>query len=576
MRINTNVSSMNAHRQLGIGNANGAKSMEKLSSGFRINRAGDDAAGLAISEKMRGQIRGLNQASRNAQDGISLIQTAEGALQESHSILQRIRELAVQSSNGTSQDAVDRENINKEVDRLREEIDRISSSTNFNGVKLLNGALSADGSMQVGGNVLGLATVIGGKNTVNATNFMVNGGTGDSGSGAVNITGPQTSALNGMSFRFELGSKDQDPTAYVDTDKNEIVIQLSADQANNTELLLQGAVGKAIEGSTLVHKDSLGDYFFKDTGDAFDETGLGFSFTGFDGLTAATDGVITAGQITELNQSLTYEKGAATVLPQEGFAQTFQVGDKVGDTLEITFGQMQDADGNEVNNFLNGYTFRVVAGDSSFIKTNVDDHKKVITIGLSNVQSLNTDENIKTALKGIKVNGQILDDNNIQFDVLGTGDLDSAANIGLDTKPYAGTGTISKDGLTFQIGADGAADQRVKLNVEDMSTTGLKINAISMATQKSATESIAVLDNAINVVSAQRSDLGALQNRFEHTIKNLDTSKENLSAAESRIRDVDMAAEMMEFTKNNILQQAATAMLAQANMAPQAVLQLLG
>ena len=575
MRINTNVSSMNAHRQLGIGNANGAKSMEKLSSGFRINRAGDDAAGLAISEKMRGQIRGLNQASRNAQDGISLIQTAEGALQETHSILQRIRELAVQSSNGTSQDAVDRENINKEVDRLREEIDRISSSTNFNGVKLLNGALSADGSMRVGGNVLGLATVIGGKNSVTATPFRVNGGTGDSGTSAVNIVGPDTSALNGMSFRFELGSKDQDPTAYVDTDKNEIVIQLSANQANNTDLGLQTAIGKAITGSTLVYKDSIGEYFFKATGDDFDATGADFAFTGFNALTAASDGVITAGQIAELNQSLTYEKGAATVTAQAGFAQTFQVGNKVGNTLAIAFTQMQDADTNEVNNFLNGYTFRVVAGDSSFIKTNVDDHKKVITIGLSTVQSLNTDENIKTALKGIKVNGQILDDNNITFDVTGNGDLASNA-VGLDTKPYAGAGTISKDGLTFQIGADGAADQRVKLNVEDMSTTGLKINAISMATQKSATESIAVLDNAINMVSAQRSDLGALQNRFEHTIKNLDTSKENLSAAESRIRDVDMAAEMMEFTKNNILQQAATAMLAQANMAPQAVLQLLG
>lgn len=575
MRINTNISSMNAHRQLGIGNTNASRSMERLSSGFRINRAGDDAAGLAISEKMRGQIRGLNQAARNAQDGISLIQTAEGALQETHSILQRMRELAVQSANGTSQDAVDRENINQEVTRLKEEIDRISNSVNFNGTKLLNGTLSADGSMKVGGNVLGLSTMIGGKNSIAATSFKVNGATADSGTGAVNITGPETKALNGMTFKFELGSKDMDPTAYVDSEKNEIVIRLSADQTKNSNAALQGAIGNAIKGSNLVHKDSFGDYYFKSTGDPFAEYGTDFSFSGFDGLTQAQDDLITADQIAELNQSLTYELGNAGVSAQEGFAQKFQVGDKVGNTLEISFNQMVDAEGKEINDFLNGYTFRVTAGSKSFIETSVDDHKKVITVGLSTVQQMNTAEHIETALKGITINGHVLDGTNVSFSVTGSGDL-RTGEVGLDTRKFVNAGTVSQDGLTFQIGADGAGDMRVKLNVEDMSTEGLKISNISMATQKGATEAISRLDDAINTVSLQRSNLGALQNRLEHTIKNLNTSSENISAAESRIRDVDMAKEMMEFTKNNILQQAATAMLAQANMAPQSVLQLLG
>lgn len=572
MRINHNIAALNTHRQLVNNNAGAGKALEKLSSGFRINRAGDDAAGLAISEKMRAQIRGLEQAQSNAQDGISLIQTAEGALQETHSILQRMRELAVQSANGTYKNEVDRENINKEVERLKEEIDRISTSTNFNGIKLLDGGLSKDGSMKIGGNVIGLAKVVGGVNEVAATAFKLNAGNTDN--DTVTIEGATTAALNDINFRFELGSKDQDPTAYVDTEKNEIVIRLSADEAKNADTALQKAIGDAIKGSDLVYKAADGTYYYKSTGDTFETDGSDFTFTGFDNLTAAADGIITQGKIDELNKSITTEHGAAGVTKQTGFAQTFQVGDKVSNTLTIAFTEMKNQDGEERYDALNGYSFRVVAGDKTYIQASVDEHKKVITVALSTIQASNVQENIATALKGLSVNGLNFDGTNVDFSVTGGGDLATGA-AGLDTSKFVNQNAAPTDGLTFQIGSQGVADQRVTLNVEDMSTSGLKIDTISVATAKDANAAIDILDNAINMVSSTRADLGALQNRLEHTINNLGTTSENLTASESRIRDVDMAKEMMEFTKNNILSQAAQAMLAQANQQPQGVLQLL-
>jgi len=574
MRINHNIAALNTHRQLNTATEAQSKSMEKLSSGLRINRAGDDAAGLAISEKMRGQIRGLDQASANAQDGISLIQTAEGALDETHKILQRMRELAVKSSNGSQTDD-DRTAIQDELTQLKTEVDRISTATEFNTKKLLNGDLSKDGSKKVGGNVVGLATVVGGRDEVTATKVTISGGNGTSGSGAVSIVGAETSALNDVKFNFKLGGDTQDPTSYYDADKNELVVTLSADQTKNTSANLQTAIGTAIKGSNLVEtKDGGTTYSFKSTGDTFDASGADFTFAGFDGLTDATDDIIKQDQIDELNTSLTYQKGTAAVAAQEGFVEKFQIGDKAGETLEIKFTQMQNASGNSINEALNGYSFKFVAGDQSYITASVDDNDKTITVGFSSVQALNTDKNIENALKGLVVNGQSLDNANLTFTVTGTGTL-ADGEPGFDGSKFAKTGTIDKDGVTFQIGANNSAEQRVKLNIEDMSTKGLKIDGISGATQKDATDAITALDSAINTVSSQRSALGAVQNRLEYTISNLGTSSENLTAAESRIRDVDMAKEMMTQTKNSILSQAAQAMLAQANQQPQGVLQLL-
>ncbi len=358
MIIQHNLPAMNAHRNLGINNAFNSKNLEKLSSGYRINRAGDDAAGLAISEKMRGQIRGLDMATRNAQNGVSLIQTAEGALNETHAILQRMRELAVQSSNGTYQEEVDRENLDKEVQALKGEIERISTSTHYNGIKLLDGS-------------------------------MVD-----------NLDASRSYATTGSA----------------------------------------GADGFGTHANYAVHG------------------------------------------ITVLNAS------------------------------------------------------SVITGKPGITNWNVE---------------------------------------------------------GTTLTKIDGTTPVTPEKMTFQIGANGSGDQRVQLNVNNMGVWNLgdrsyttptggtaylegnKVGHVDISTREAANDSIRILDSAINQVSGTRADLGAMQNRLEHTINNLGVAKENLQSAESSIRDVDMAKEMMEFTKNNILTQASQSMLAQANQLPQGVLQLL-
>ena len=402
MIIQHNMSALNAHRQLGTNNNNVAKSLEKLSSGYRINKAGDDAAGLAISEKMRGQISGLKQATRNAQDGISLVQTAEGALQETHSILQRMRELAVQSANGTYDDDVDRANLNKEVNALKSEIDRISTSTEFNGKKLLDGTMKGDAVDEV------LATA---DATATAT-----------------VTPAATTSISAATVTFEDASDD-------------------------------------------VTKD-------------------------------------------EINALATALGSAAIEVASDGTDATFTAG-KIGDFNLADDGKITDADGNEVATL--AATATSTAGST--------------TVSFS-------------AVTNAVEEGDVI--------------------------------TPASERLTLQIGANGVEDQRVSIDVEDMSSEGIGVNAISIATRDDANLAIDVIDAAINKVSGTRADLGALQNRLDHTINNLGVTKENLTASESRIRDVDMADEMMNYTKNNILTQAAQAMLAQANTLPQGVLQLLG
>lgn len=387
MIINHNMNALNAHRNMTANTNSAGKSMEKLSSGLRINRAGDDAAGLAISEKMRGQIRGLDQASRNAQDGISLIQTAEGALNETHNILQRMRELAVQSSNDTN-NADDRLEIQKEVDQLAQEVTRISKNTQFNEQNILDGTYS--GKLHIGANA--------GQDI--------------------------TLTINDMSAK-----------------------SLGVNQVISTAVELDGNNDMSISNLTA------------------DEYTIKFTAAGDENADAVDE--------------------------------TKAVVDKDAKTITITLSQ--DA-GNKTD----------AAG--------------AITAKL---------EDVKKALEGtglVKVD--VADDK-----------LTTVATVGKDTKVTAGTIDTTK--------------------------------GINVSTQSDASDAITILNNAIKSVSAQRSNLGATQNRLEHTVANLNNTSENLTAAESRVRDVDMAKEMMNFSKNNILSQAAQAMLAQANQQPQGVLQLL-
>ncbi|WP_101696784.1 flagellin N-terminal helical domain-containing protein [Clostridium minihomine] len=393
MRIQHNISALNANRQLGINNNNVAKNLEKLSSGYKINRAGDDAAGLAISEKMRSQIRGLDQAANNANDGISLVQTAEGALNETHSILQRMKELATQSSNGTYQNDVDRDNIAKEVTALKEEINRISTSTNFNKINLLDGSLGAGSTV---------------KGTLGTT--------------AVSFKSDATAATKNVT--------------------------------------MEAAAGKGI------------------TVDIDDTTGNLKITLGNDAA-----GTFTADQITEAVRNHAKSEVAADNAAASAFTNF---------TVEF--------EGN----------IAVEAGKA------------------------NT-----------------------------TGDLALVK----DAK--------DANALKLQIGASKSDDQQVSLNIGNMSSTGLGIDTINVLNQSDALEAIQTIEDAINQVSGTRADLGALQNRLEHTVNNLGVTSENLTSAESRIRDVDMAKEMMEMTKNNVLTQAAQSMLAQANTQPQSILKLL-
>jgi flagellin len=453
MRINHNIASLNTYRQLTSNTASTSKSLEKLSSGLRINRAGDDAAGLAISEKMRGQIRGLDQASRNSQDAISLIQTAEGALNETHSILQRMRELAVQSSNDTNT-STDRNEIQKEVNQLTAEINRIADTTQFNTKVLMKGAYGTTASSASSAS---LAVVSSKADTITAGSYAVNVATLATKStyaGAVDLgTTPATIVTN------------TNDTLVI----NNVTIKLNAGSTNNTSVINQ-----------------INAYQ--------DQTGI-----------IASDN---AGRVTLTN--LSFGNKAITV---SGNAETAIFG---GETYTA---------GVNANIDTVGGTAVTVSADAT------DGRKLTINSG---------------ALKGIV----------LQANVLG------AVSI-----------SVTKGALTMQIGAN--ENQTFNMSLEDMGAISLGVDSIDVSSAANATASIKTIQSAIDAVSGERSKLGAYQNRLEHTINNLGTSSENLTAAESRVRDVDMAKEMMEFTKNNILSQAAQAMLAQANQQPQGVLQLL-
>ena len=390
MIINHNMNALNAHRNMGVNNTAAGKSMEKLSSGLRINRAGDDAAGLAISEKMRGQIRGLEQSSRNAADGISMIQTAEGALNETTNILQRMRELAVQASNDTNT-ASDREEIQKEIDALTEEVDRIANNTEFNTQKLLNGNKSG-----VGGEI------------VNA----------------------EVTAENGI-FSINLGKE---------TQQNQVI---------------------TIEGkSYTIQQNEAGN----------------------------------AG-ITNLKNS-----------------------------LDATF---------------DDYTFEVKNNGEIKLTQKEGKDKETVKILIDGKS-----QSVKVEKKGVGAKAE----------------------------------EVSEGKAHVQVGAN--AKQSMSIEIGDMRAKALKITdkdgkSLSVASAEEANAAIEAFDAALNSVSSQRANLGAVQNRLEYTISNLDNTAENLTSAESTLRDVDMASEMMEYSKNNILNQAAQAMISQANQQPQNVLQLL-
>lgn len=548
MVVQHNLNAINANNKMNINVSGTKKSTEKLSSGLQINRAGDNAAGLAISEKMRSQIRGLSQATKNANDGISLIQTAEGGLNETHAILQRMRELAVQSANGTYQDDTDREAIQLEVDALKSEIDRIASSTEYNGMKLLDGSLGGSTTTNTYGANYGSVTKALNTNVtitsdVAATVVKVAvGASGKGGENAVwNAAGTELT-INVVEGQSYTDAQIQDLINNA-TQSKDAAGQTNAVPPNVTYKTESGIVTGAAATMTATAagiRSELNVDILKLTGNADATSAVGsadsIKFTANTyGSNISTEGTFSKISITADRaagkEEVVVDKAAKPAVPAGGGGGTAANGNEI--TLHLATGVEYTE--KDIENLLKeaGFDYSVSMSDTK----NPDGDTSIY---------LNT---AKTAVNS----------------------TEAAAGAGVGKDSVANTGK----GLTFQIGANGVEDQRVTLNVNDMSSFAIGVASADVSTQDAANKAIDMVDKAVKTVSMQRAGLGALQNRLEYTVNNLTTTNENLTAAESQIRDTDMATEMINYTKNNILQQASQAMLAQANQQPQAILQLL-
>ena len=467
MVVQHNMQALNAARVLNVTSGSQAKSTEKLASGYKINRAADDAAGLSISEKMRKQIRGLSQASTNASDGVSAVQTAEGALTEVHSMLQRMNELAVQASNGTNSES-DRSSIQDEINQLTTEIDRVAESTKFNETYLLKGS-NGTKTVKVDAHDAGLEGTLT-QNTEKATFTMNKLGVGDS----MTIGGT----------KYEIGAKTV----------SEATTTLGLDNNSKGSIIIDG--------------------------------------------------------------------------------KSFELGDTtVDEEAKLKLADIEKYAGNGSTIQYNGKSVSVFSKNASVDPSSfgADDAK----VDINN-------KNLVTAQQA--------------YNMVAT-ELQAASTIGAE-KTAAGTATIDKTGSTqvkftltkgeaevqndlnfnLHVGSDADMTNKIGVTINAMDSTALGIKGLNVAdaTGKAATYAIDAIADAVSKVSAQRSSLGAIQNRLEHTIANVDNVVENTNASESRIRDTDMAEEMVNYSKNNILQQAGQAMLAQANQSTQGVLSILG
>lgn len=557
MVVQHNLNAINANNKMNINVSGTKKATEKLSSGYQINRAGDNAAGLAISEKMRSQIRGLSQATKNANDGISLIQTAEGGLNETHSILQRMRELAVQSANGTYQDDTDREAIQLEVDALKSEIDRIASSTEYNGMKLLDGSLggTTTGTTDFGaryGVLISANTVVDGANNKLKENLSLEGAT-------------LTSSVNGVTVTLaDTASGVGGENAQWDAAGTTLTINLKAGQSYS-----QSQINDLIKNATMAKADAAGTPQASTPADVELKLKSGvFTFQKAETFKTSA-GVRAASDDTDLVEYLINGTDQ-----NDGYADTIKFTSnnygedtrKLKIATDVAAGKEWVATttaNNEGTGIKDGeFTLHLATGVEY---TEEDIQNLLKQAGLDYTVTL-TDSKTPDGDKSFYAQKVVAEADATAIEIGKT-----TAGAGLGSDKLTGTGK----GLTFQIGANGVEDQRVTLSVGDMSSTSIGVGGADVSTQDAANKAIDMVDAAVKTVSMQRAGLGALQNRLEYTVNNLITTNENLTAAESQIRDTDMATEMINYTKNNILQQASQAMLAQANQQPQAILQLL-
>ena len=558
MRIQHNIVAMNAYRNYNNNTSALSKNLEKLSSGYKINRAGDDAAGLAISEKMRAQITGLNAAQKNVKDGISLVKTAEGAMQEIQDMLNRMDYLATQSANGTYDNEVDRYNLQKEVNQLKSEINRIADSANFNGIKLLDGSLDTSKASSL----------------VDATVAHQTDANPDS-----------SAAQRGI---YSIDLKDFKAASSTNAAPATISIKIGGQ-----------TVAQGIASATGGFVDA--DGYTATTG-TVTIGGVGFDVSK-DGdiltLTMKTDPTAEF----NTNMDVTIDAGGVPVTAKGngGFPQGVTVKQQAKPAAARVYAQAKYTmtaadvtDGFQLKIGKDTYTFAVGANSKFKNAANVVDLTD-LEAGTTNIEVKAAQRLTEVAVgnKMFKV-GTTNSAGTITITEREGAGIDYTKNnlIGTDktnytdatangATPWAGliqTGKASSTALGLQLQIGDTADNYNQLGVSigDMHTKAMGIADIDISNQAGAQSAIATIRDAINYVSGVRGDLGATQNRLEHTQNNLSVMAENIQDAESTIRDTDVAEEMMSYVKNNILVQSAQAMLAQANQVPQGVLQLLG
>ena len=574
MVVQHNLTAMNSNRMLGLTTASQAKSTEKLSSGYKINRAADDAAGLSISEKMRKQIRGLTQASLNAQDGISAVQTAEGALTEVHDMLQRMNELAVKASNGTMSED-DRSYVQNEIDQLVTEIDRVSETTKFNETYLLKGAGDKSATVKAD-------ATIGAAGAAKTSEAVVTAAKGNIYSGTI---------ASGLAS----GTEDTATVEYKDAEGNtrtkEVTFKAGADAEATAKNL-----AKAIEDD-------------KDLGRIFNAS-------------ADKSGKLTVesklnGNKTDNSKNavstITFKSAAGVLKTEINGTTEAATGESVTFTLTNKAGVNQLADGNSITIDGKTYTYdsqKASTTDDANTFKSLDDLQKLlgddyeVSVGIT---ATKTSQKWKTGTTAAEKDGaEVVTTETTDLkavkkaDALGsvtaadgtTAFTDVAAPTGntavtqvtysdkvitLNIARKAAVETSDALTLSLQVGADSTEENKISVDIESMSAKSLGIDGLKVdgANSTNADNAIDTIAAAIQKVSTQRSALGAVQNRLEHTINNLDNVVENTTSAESQIRDTDMATEMVKYSNNNILAQAGQAMLAQSNQSNQGVLSLL-
>lgn len=549
MIVQHNLTAMNSNRMLGVTTGAQAKSTEKLSSGYKINRAADDAAGLSISEKMRKQIRGLSQASDNAQDGISCVQTAEGALAEVHDMLQRMNELAVKSANGTNSET-DRQSIQDEIDQLVTEIDRVSETTKFNETYLLKGDENADPTK-----------------TYEYTDKLYTANTElyDSTGTKVKEGTVLDNAGTYYTGRTAAGSDQVDKAE--DTDKalltaSQVSFSAAVYTVDGEGNVSQITAGTAVDVGTTIYGNAI-DASKQDKSKAYTIAAGDVTSA----IMGGTAGKIDGGKLVDAENNAIIAN--ASVVAVTSAIDLYTVTDgkesviKAGDAVK-----MADIAANNVFKAVTYTPTPATAVTKADFGKYADDYQ------------LMDAEGNEVAANGLY---SYFDDEGTYKGGLYMVDADGkrgAEATSTDVARYTAQADKETGPLTLDlhVGADSTKNNQIAINIDAMSASSIGVKGITVAGKddSNALNAIETIKSAIQQVSEQRATLGAVQNRLEHTINNLDNIVENTTSAESQIRDTDMAEEMVEYSKNSILQQAGQSMLAQANQSNQGVLSLLG